>query len=263
MITRLCQALTVGLGLAIPVLTAPAPAVARPVSADPAFYTGEAIITGRDIPSERLRGYQIALPQVVAKVSGDSHLAASPAVQAALGQAASMVRDASFIDRLAKKKLMDEQGTRERSFLMTVRFDPAAVDRLIRAAGRQPWPEPRPTVRVSLRITDTVGPFLLTTGSPRGTGQREVITDVARRIGLPVILPDDGSLPPPTPAILTGEMVIRPEGGWTTVWTLVAASLPRPMTWSSPPGTFDRALADGLEETSRALSPVASAVLPR
>ncbi|MBB6208872.1 DUF2066 domain-containing protein [Novispirillum itersonii] len=229
------------------------PATAAPPSS--AFYTGEAIITGRDIPAERLRGYRMALPRVVAKVSGDSRLGDSPAVQAALDHADALVRDVSFIDRLAKKKLMDEQGTRERSFLMTVQFDPAAVDRLIRASGRQPWPEPRPTVRVALRITDSVGPFLLAEDSPRGTGQREVVTDVARRLGLPVVLSGDQAPPPPAAAILTGDMVIRPEGGWTTAWTLTAAVLPQPVRWESQPGTFDRAIADGLEETSRTLSP--------
>lgn len=252
---RVCWLLA--LGLMTGGLASPAGAATQPPA--PAFYTGEAIITGRDIPAERLRGYRMALPQVVAKVSGDSRLGDSPAIQAALEHADTLVRDTSFVDRLAKKKLMDEQGTRERSFLMTVQFDPTAIDRLIRAAGRQPWPQPRPTVRISLRITDSVGPFLLTEASPRGTGQREVITDVSRRLGLPVIVPGDQPPPPAAPAILTGEMAIRPEGGWATAWTLIAADLPQPLHWDSPAGPFDRAIADGLEETSRALSPASQA----
>lgn len=250
---RLCHWLV--LGLISGSLAGPASAAQPPAAPPSSLYSGEAIITGQDIPSERLRGYRMALPQVVAKASGDSRLADSPALLAALDHADTLVREVSFIDRLAKKKLMDEQGTRERSFLMTVQFDPTAVDQLIRAAGGQPWPQPRPTVRISLRITDSVGPFLLTETSPRGTGQREGIADVSRRLGLPVVLPGDQAPPPAAPAILTGEMMIRPEGGWTTAWTLIAASLPQPLRWNSPVSSFDRAIADGLEETARVLSP--------
>lgn len=230
----------------------PTPAQAAP---DPSsFYTGEAIITGRDIPSERQRGYRMALPQVIAKVSGDSRLATHPQILAALDHAETLVRETGFVDRLAKKKLMDEQGTRERSYQMQVAFDPAAVDALIRQAGSQPWPRPRPAVRVALRITDSLGPYLLADTSSRGTGQREVLADVSRRLGLPVVLSGDGQ-PPLTPAILTGTMQARPEGGWTTGWTLVSATLAQPLHWDSPPGTFDRAIANGLEETARALAP--------
>ena len=69
-------------------------------------------------------------------------------------------------------------------------------------------------MRVALRITDSVGPFLLAEDSPRGTGQREVITDVARRLGLPVVLSGDQAPPPPAadPAQRIGKVAVIPVG---------------------------------------------------
>ena len=92
----------------------------------------------------------------------------------------------NYEDRLAKKKLMDEQGTRERSFLLRVDFDPAKVDDLLGRLGARPWRGERPRVLVLLSIQDTIGRYLLTTRqSPRLRPAGGAV------VGLPTARPPD------------------------------------------------------------------------
>ena len=96
------------------------------------------------------------------KVSGDARLAQHPGLPAILSEAQSYVVGFTYEDRLAKKKLMDEQGTRERSFLLRVDFDPTKLDDLLVQLGAKPWSGERPRVLVLMSIQDTVGRYLLT-----------------------------------------------------------------------------------------------------
>jgi hypothetical protein len=65
---------------------------------------------------ERQRGFRQALEEAIVKVTGASRLAEDPRLASALADAGGYVAGFEYEDRLAKKKLMDEQGTRERTF---------------------------------------------------------------------------------------------------------------------------------------------------
>ena len=239
------------------------------------LYRGEAIVTGQENLEERQRGFREALAEAVVKVSGDARLATDPRLAPALAEAQRFVARFEYEDRLAKKKLMDEQGTRERSYILRVDFDPAALDRLLAGLGARPWAADRPRLLVLLMVQDSVGQYLLGEDSPRGWGQREALNDIARRRGLPVVLPRTAAdeehavglaageaadaeatarvaaLYGAT-AVLRGTMRMRPDGLWDTRWTLAPPAGGE--SWHTDATTFDRAIGTGLAGAARQLA---------
>lgn len=229
------------------------------------LYSGEAIVTGRDADAERDRGLRIALTEALVKLSGDARLAERPDLASLLDRAGAAVASLSYEDRLAKKKLMDEQGTRQRSYLMTVQFKPEVVDALLAALGARAWTTERPRVLVLLGVTDLKGPYALAADSERGWGQREVFADLSRRRGLPLVLPEQAALAQTSHvadlrqryragAVLMGTMTLRPNGTWDTGWTLLRDGTPE--AWEVADTTFDRAIRDGVDRTARVLAGV-------
>lgn len=251
---------------------APGPAHADVVAH---LYRGEAIVTGQENLAERQRGFHEALAEALVKVSGNARLAADPRVQPALAEAQRYVAGFEYEDRLAKKKLMDEQGTRERSYILRVDFEPAAIDALLHDLGARPWPADRPRLLVLLVIEDSVGAYLLGTDSPRGWGQREALGDIARRRGVPAVLPTtEGDDPKAVTrsaveaadaaglaqvagiygaaAVLRGTMRMRSDGLWDTRWLLALPAGGRP--WQNEATTFDRAIGSGLAGAAEQLA---------
>ena len=100
----------------------------------------------RDRPGRggRRFGFPLCLEQVLVKVSGDPRLIGDPEVATLAGQAATFVTDFAFRDRMAGIPVHDEQGTRDRPYDLTVRFDPAKIDAALRSLGREPWSASRP-----------------------------------------------------------------------------------------------------------------------
>lgn len=241
------------------------------------LYRGEAIVTGQENLAERQRGVHEALVEAVVKVSGDARLAGDPRLAPALAEAERFVAHFSYEDRLAKKKLMDEQGTRERSYILRVDFDPAAINGLLVGVGARPWTADRPRLLVLLLVQDSVGVYLLGEDSARGWGQREALADIARRRGLPVVLPriadedrnaglaeraageraDAGTTARAAAlydaaAVLRGSMRMRRDGLWDSRWML---AVPGGGESSQTEGTtFDRAIAAGLAGAARQLA---------
>jgi hypothetical protein len=250
----------------------PAAALAEAV---PDLYRGEAIITGREIPSEQERGLRLALTEVLIKVSGDSRIAGDTRLQAAVAGARALIRSVDYEDRLAKKKLMDKQGTRERSYVMRVDFDPARVDAVLAGLGARPWSADRPRVLVLLAVRDLAGDYVLVREGARGYGQRESLWSIARRRGLPVALPEASDDGPPLPAfaavasndqlgldtlaqayaadrLLTGVMMLTGDGMWNTAWRLSDGGAGH--SWRIDGASFDRAIAHGIETSARILA---------
>jgi len=238
----------------------------------PNLYRGEAIVTGQENLDERERGFREALAEAVLKVSGDARLPGDPRLAPALQEAGSLVDRFEYEDRLAKKKLMDEQGTRERSYFLRVDFNPAAVNRLLAELGARPWPADRPRLLV---VRDSVGRYLLAEDGARGWGQREALGAIARLRGVPVVLPrsdavgnaDSGRGESQAPdggetrrlenaygaaAVLCGEMTMRDDGLWDTGWVLQSAE--GQGSWRIDETTFDRAIASGVEGSALRLA---------
>ncbi len=242
----------------------------------PDVYRGEAIVTGKENLEERQRGFREAFADAIVKVSADARLACDPRLAPALAEPQRFVVNFEYEDRLAKKKLMDEQGTRERSYILRVDFDPAAVDRLLTVLNARPWPADRPRLLVLLAVRDTMGTYLLGTDSARGWGQREALAAISRRRGVPAVLPHT-DLPEQggvglaeaehsdraaiaqiaasygASAVLQGRMVLREDGLWDTSWTF-QDDKEAGGTWRSDGTTFDRSIAAGIEGSALRLA---------
>jgi hypothetical protein len=115
------------------------------------LYQAQTIVTGQGEQSRRA-GFPVCLEQVLVKVSGDPRLSGDPSVAALAEEAATLVTDFAFRDRMAGIPVHDEQGTRDRPYDLTVRFDPAKIDAALRALGREPWEGPRPRLAVFVGV---------------------------------------------------------------------------------------------------------------
>jgi hypothetical protein len=201
-----------------------------------ALYGASAIVTGRDNLAERERGTREAFLAVLAKVSADPDVAPKLGPRDIEGY----VLDRRYTDRKAGVQISDEQGTRDRSFVLDVRFDPARVDALLRSLGREPWRGERPPVLVRLRVADAMASYEVTRDSERGWGQREAILAAGVKAGIPVLLP-----PARAERVLAGEMRMTPDGYWRTEWRLGDER------WTVGPVTFDRAIENGIWSAAR------------
>ena len=157
------------------------------------LYQCQTIVTGQGEESRRF-GFPVCLEQVLVKVSGDPRLTGDPEVAALAGQAAAFVTDFAFRDRLAGIPVHDEQGTRDRPYDLTVRFDPAKIDAALRLLGREPWSGSRPRVAVFVGVSLGETTYLLASDGTRGRDQREALAEAAARYGLPMTLPDRAAL---------------------------------------------------------------------
>ena len=212
------------------------------------LYSAKVIVTGRDNLAERERGIREALPLVVTKVAADPAIGDRALSQGWEAKAAGLVEAFDYVDRKAGIQISDEQGTRERSFILTVRFVPAAIDSAVRQLGGEPWTESRPTVDVALEIQDGGSPYRLTETSEKGYGQRLALHDEADKVGLPVTIGAQGT----SNYRLEGLMTITPAGYWNTSWTLTGPSLDERFGFENT--TFDAAIARALGRSAKALA---------
>jgi hypothetical protein len=156
-------------------------------------YQAQTIVTGQGEESRRF-GFPVCLEQVLVKVSGDPRLIGDPEVAALAGQAATFVTGFAFRDLLAGIPVHDEQGTRDRPYELTVRFDPAKIDAALRSLGREPWSASRPRLVVFVGVDLAGATYLLASDGKRGRDQREALAAAAERFGMPMALPDEAAL---------------------------------------------------------------------
>ena len=118
-------------------------ALARPAAAYvlAELYRGRTIVTGRR-DETRIPGMVRTLTQALVRVSGDARLAANPALAAFTRAPEAPVIDYTYRDLYAFRPIMDEQGTRDRPYAMTVRYDPLKIDAMLAAMGSRPWLAP-------------------------------------------------------------------------------------------------------------------------
>lgn len=224
-----------------------APAAAAPAD----LYSATMIVTGRDNLAERARGIQAAFPLVLTKVRADAEVGDRAVAEGLSRQAEALVSRLDYVDRKEGIQISDEQGTRERSFELTVHFDPRRIDGIVTGLGGEPWMGPRPQVAVTLVVRDGVSEYLLTGASDRGYGQRLALRDGADALGMPIALPDtDGAAG--SPVRLEGRMEMTPAGYWNTGWHLAAAGLDERFTFENT--TFDAAISGALRRSAKALA---------
>jgi hypothetical protein len=152
------------------------------------LYGARAFVTGQVEPG-RSQAFARCLGDVLVKVSGDPRLLRDPRLPQAVKNAGALVTDFSYRDLMAGIPVHDEQGTRDRPYELTVRFDPAKVDAVLRTLGREPWLAARPRVVVFLAVHHVATAFLLAGDEARGPGMREALADAAARVGVPIVIP--------------------------------------------------------------------------
>jgi hypothetical protein len=259
---RLRRILTTALVLSVVSLLAQAAEVGP-------LHEGEAIVTGQEDGAERRRGLAEAMAQAIVRLTGDDALLDDARTALLRDHPADFVATLTYEDRLARKKVMDEQGTRERSFRLRVAFDPTRVDAALIDAGIRLWQADRSPVLVLLTIRDSVGAFVLSRAGARGIGQREALTTAAAWRALPITLPimdqedlaligaGDGGIAPAASAafrrrygvdrLLLGRLELTDAGLWRSRWSFDAhsndAADPAPLPGGVSDGlTFDRAI---------------------
>jgi len=88
----------------------------------------------------------------------------------------------------------DEQGTRQRPFILTIDFDPRKIDAALKSLGREAWTAERPRLILFVAVDNGTAPYVLTSDGTRGRDQREAFVDSAWLYGVPIGLPMQTSL---------------------------------------------------------------------
>jgi hypothetical protein len=235
------------------------------------LYRAETIVTGTG-EAERLRGFRVGAEEAVIKLTGNARLAGRPSIRPILDQAAGMVAEHSYEDRMKGIPIHDEQGTRDRPHYLRIRFDKAKFDAALRKAGLKLWQGERPLLAIWLGVRDARGRYVLASDGPEGYGQREVLKDASKRRGVPILLPAQGQSSVTydsvqnrrwhlleaegrklgAQGILAGLLEFDGNVAWNTRWVLLAPQAKA--RWSMKGVSFDTALKGAIERTAATLS---------
>ncbi|MGE3225892.1 MAG: DUF2066 domain-containing protein [Parvibaculaceae bacterium] len=134
------------------------------------------------------------LLDVLAKVSGDARLLADPQARKIAASATGLATEYSYRDRLAGRQVHDEQGTRDRPYVLTITFDPPKVDAALATLGRKPWTTARPNLAFFLAIDNGSNRYVLSGDGTRGIDQREALAAASWQTGMQVTLPSEADL---------------------------------------------------------------------
>jgi len=157
------------------------------------LYQAQIVVTGQG-ETNRLRGFALCLEDVVVKVSGDPRLIGDPRLAPLAQQAAALVAGFSYHDQMSGTPLRDEQGTRDRPYDLTVRFDQAKIDAALRGLGIAPWTAARPRLAVLVGMRNGRAATLVSSDDERARNQREALEAAASKRGLPIVLPSTRAL---------------------------------------------------------------------
>ena len=206
-----------------------------------------------------------ALLQVLMRVSGRDALALmEPGVEQAL------VLPTRYVERY---RYAGRQANGERQLLLQVRFEPEAVNRILRDNRLPVWGRNRPGVLAWVVIDDRRGRKLLASDSP--AEWRERVAREAANMGLPLRLPLydltdrarltvadvwgnfedrilDASRRYQVQAVLVGKVYKTYRNRWRSHWTLYNEG--RRDDWASEGASLDAALAAGIAGSTRQLA---------
>ncbi len=201
------------------------------------LYQATAIVTGVDMRS-RPTGFARCLREVLVKVSGEPRLRDDPRVSELAAHADALVVSFDYVDQKAGIKVHDDQGTYDRSYNLTVRFDKARLDKALADLGEQPWRGERPVVVPVLAVRGFTGaPYLLSAENPAGAEQRPAFANVAGDFGMKLRFPTEAELaawgitvgqfsspeadPAPDQAIVAGTLEFQQAlPGWVGSWRM-------------------------------------------
>lgn len=254
-------------------------ALPRPAGAltrsERALYQARTIVTGQRAET-RIPGMERCLREVVVRVSGDQRLAGGPGLSAFLKDREDAVKRVDYRDLYAKRKLADEQGTRDRPYEMTVEYDPEKIDAILAALGSKPWLGERPRLAVFLAVNHIGSRYILTSTADAGDLQRQSFQDAAWKYAMQVVIPSDDKVRkagltvdilPATPLPDLKPLVDEAVGetplqgtlswnkallGWSARWRIEANS--REHEWGIEGVNFDAAFRNAVGGAAQILS---------
>jgi len=237
------------------------------------LYRAQTIVTGQGEDNRRA-GFAICLEDVLIKVSGAFQLSGDARLTPLKARASEFVTGFDYHDQKAGKPKHDEQGTRDRSYDLTVSFDRIRIDDLLSSLGVKPWLAPRPAVAVIVAMTPGSSSFVVVSDNRQSDLQRDALRAAAAKRGLDIVLPrgstvakvNSGSadpldgppanlfaLLPGAEAKLFGHLTWDDnELGWVAQWQLDAAG--QQHKWQIRGVTFDEAFRRGLGGVGQILS---------
>lgn len=158
------------------------------------LYEARTMVTGTDLRS-RPAGLAACLADVLVKVSGDPALLTDPRALALGREAGKLAAGFDYFDRMSGLKHNDEQGSSDRPYYFTVRFDPARIDAALRRLGDAPYTGPRPTLLPIVLVRDARGrAFVLTGDGEHLIGQPQAFAEAGDRYAMPLHLPSAAEL---------------------------------------------------------------------
>jgi uncharacterized protein len=254
------------------------PAVAAESTAE--LYRAQTIVTGTG-ETNRLIGFATCLEDALIKVSGQLPLSGDPHLAPYKADAAKLVRDFSYRDEKGGKPKNDEQGTRDRSFILTVEFDQAAINGVLAKLDVKPWLSRRPVLGVFAELQPGARRFVVTADSKDSDLQRAALLAAAAMRGMQLALPDaaalaavgasDQPLAAIAPAKLTeaayqrgGEVLLiarlvwdDQSLKWNSDWQLDwqdSANQAKSRQWRVAVDTFDETFRQGIGTAAQILS---------
>lgn len=249
--------------------------LAVPALAEESLYRAQTIVTGTAEPN-RLIGFASCLEDVLIKVSGRLRFAGDSRLASYQRDAAKYVRDYAYRDEKGGKPRNDEQGTRDRSFVLTVDFDEAAVNAVLVELGARPWLARRPVLAVFAELQLSARRYVVASDARDTDLQKQALLAAAFKRGLSLVLPDVatlqqlgagdavlGSLAPAALAaaaaekggetMLIGRLVWDEQAlRWNAEWQLVAGDMRR--QWQGSAVTYDEAFRQGLGAAAQFMS---------
>lgn len=214
---------------------------------------------------ERAQALGVALERVLIKVSGDAGVARYPGVKGAL------TSPLGYLQRYGYRTLTQTATEGQVAFqVLTVQFDPGAVNKLLRRAGLSVWPKARPAVLVWLAVerggnrtlvskSDEVARALEIEGERRGIPLIMPLLDLTDRSALSVsdlwgLFHDRISAASEryaSQAILVGRAYNLGSGYWEINWSLSQEG--EVETWVTRDKDLSKALEDGVDHVADAL----------
>lgn len=251
------------------------PRAARAADEARPLYQAQAIVTGTGETNRQI-GFRLCLRDVLVQVSGDQRVLAEALAKRAEDDAATMIDNYRYHDRLEGVPVHDEQGTHDRPHDLTCIFDKQKVDALLARMHRKPWPLPRPRLTMFLRVTTAAKTFLLTKDGTQSPYMLQSLLAAALPMTMSVDVPTEaaiehsglnaGNLDRAEPSDLfaaardaggdlplVGDLVWSDKDlGWVASWRLdrVGATT----RWGERGISFDDAFRDAVKGAMQALS---------
>jgi len=236
------------------------------------LYRAQTAVTGQGEDNRRA-GFAVCLEDVLIKVSGAFQLSGDARLAPLKDKAGEFVAGFDYHDQMSGKPKRDEQGTRDRPYDLTVSFDRAKIDDLLKTLNVRPWLAPRPPIAVIVAMTSGSKTFLVAADDRQSDLQRDALRAAASKRGLEIVLPGASDIAnagvhdidqvdrllavrvisPGNEVKLLGHLTWDDsELGWVAQWRLDAAGARH--RWRFRGATFDEAFRRALGGVAQILS---------